>query len=64
MIGKGDIVVVYDDLPTLHWKLTILEEPVKGNDGLVCVARIRTSNCTTTRLIVKYIYIYIYTRII
>ena len=53
VIRKGDIVVVHDDAPRLHWKLAIVEEPIKGNDGLVRAARIRTSNCTTTRPIVK-----------
>ena len=53
MIRKGDIVVVHNDALRLHWKLAIVEEPIKGNDGLVRAARIRTSNCTTTRPIVK-----------
>ena len=53
VIRKKDIVVVHDDAPRLHWKLAIVEEPIKGNDGLVCAARIRTDNCTTTRPIVK-----------
>ena len=53
VIRKGDIVVVHDDAPRLHWKLAIVEEPIKENDGLVRAARIRTSNCTTTRPIVK-----------
>ena len=53
MIRKGDIVVVHDDAPRLHWKLAIVEELIKGNDGLVRAVRIRTSNCTTTRTIVK-----------
>ena len=37
VIRKGDIVVVHDDSPRLHWKLAIVEEPIKGNDGLVHV---------------------------
>ena len=53
VIKKGDIVVVHDDVPRLCWKLAVVEEPIKGNDGLVCAAHIRTDNCTTTRPIVK-----------
>ena len=47
------MVLLHNEGPRINWKLAIVEEPIEGNDGLVHAARIRTSNCTTTRLIVK-----------
>ena len=34
-IKKGDTVVVHNDTPRLNWKFTVIEELVKGNDGLI-----------------------------
>ena len=52
LIKKGD-VVVHDNTPRLQWKLAIIEDLIKGNDGLVLAAHIRTENCRTTKPIVK-----------
>ena len=53
VIRKGDIVVVHDHIPRLHWKFAVVEEPIKGNNCLVHVPCIKTNNCITTRLIMK-----------
>jgi len=38
VIKKGDIGIVHDDTARLHWKLTIVEELIKGKDGYVRAA--------------------------
>ena len=53
LIKKGDVVIVHDNTPRLQWKLAIIEDLIKGNDGLVHAAHIRTDNCRTTRPIVE-----------
>ena len=35
IIRKGDVVIIHDDKPRLYWKLAIVENLIKGNDGLV-----------------------------
>ena len=52
-IKVGDIVLVHDDKPRYSWKLTIIEELIRGNDGLVRAANIRTKTGTTNRPITK-----------
>jgi transposase InsO family protein len=52
-ISIGDVVLVHDDAPRLLWKLAVVEELVKGNDGLIRSAKIRTQNGLTNRAIVK-----------
>ena len=52
-IKVGDEVLIHDEGPRINWKLAIVEEPIKGNDGLVRATHIRTSNCTTARPIVQ-----------
>ena len=52
-IKVGDIVLVHDDKPRNSWKLAIIEELIRGNDGLVRAANIRTKNGTTNRPITK-----------
>ena len=50
-ICKGDVVIVHEDnKPRLRWKLAVVEELLEGNDG---GAKIRTSNCKTSRPITK-----------
>ena len=46
-------MIIHDDKPRLHWKLAIVEDLIKGNDGLVQAANVRIENYTTTRPIVK-----------
>ena len=49
----GDVVLVHDEGPRLYWKLARIIEPIKGNDGIVRVAKIKMSGNVTTRPIVK-----------
>ena len=53
IIRKEDVVITYDDKPRLHWKLAIVEDLIKGNDGLVRAAHVRTEKYRTIRPIVK-----------
>ena len=52
-IKVGDIVLVHDDVPRLQWRLAVVEELIKGLDGIARAAKIRTSNGRTNRPIVK-----------
>ena len=52
-IKKGDVVLVHDDTPRASWKLAIFESLIKGGDGMVRAANIRTSNGCTNRPITK-----------
>ena len=53
VINKGDVVVIHDNTSRMQWKLAVVEDLIKGNDGLVWAAHIKTANCRTTRPIVK-----------
>ena len=53
IIRKGDVVIIHDKKLRLHWKLAIVEDLIKGNNGLVRPAHVRTENYRTTRPIVK-----------
>lgn len=53
VIKKGDVVVVYDDTPRIHWKLAVVDDLVKGNDGLIRSAHISTANHKTNRPITR-----------
>ena len=46
-IKVGDIVLVHDDKPRYSWKLAIIEQLIRGNDGLVRAANIRTKTGLT-----------------
>ena len=52
-VNVGDVVLVHDDTPRLHWKLAVIKEVVKGKDGLIRSAVIRTTNGVTNRPITK-----------
>ena len=53
VINKGDVVMVHDNTSRMQWKLAVVEELIRGNDGFVRAAHIRTDNYRTTRPIVK-----------
>ena len=53
VIKKGDVVVVHDDCPRLHWKLAVVDDLVEGNDGLIRSAHISTANHKTSRPITR-----------
>ena len=52
-VNVGDLVLVHDDIPRVHWKLAVITEVVKGKDGLIWSAIIRTTNGVTNRPITK-----------
>ena len=54
-IKTGDVVLVHDDTPRVNWRLAVIEELVRGNDGLVRAAKIRTTQGRTNRPIAKLI---------
>ncbi|XP_071123186.1 uncharacterized protein [Mytilus edulis] len=53
LINTGDIVQIHNECPRINWKIGIVIELARGNDGLVRSARIRTSTGETTRPIAK-----------
>ena len=52
-IKVGDIVQIYDDAPRNTWKLAVIDELIKGRDGLIRAANLRTKNGPTNRPISK-----------
>ena len=43
----GDFVLVQDDAPRINWQLAVIEDAVRGSDGLIRAAYIRTKNGRT-----------------
>jgi len=54
-IKPGDIILVHDESPRITWRLAIIEELMKGWDGLVRAAKIRTAQGMTNHPITKLI---------
>jgi len=54
-IKVGDVVLIHDDTPRIIWKLAVIEELLKGKDGLVRAANIRTALGRTNRPIARLI---------
>ena len=54
-IRSGNVVLVHDDCPRIAWKLATVEEVLKGNDGLIRAANIRTAQGKTNRPIARLI---------
>ena len=52
-IKTGDVVLVYDEGPRSSWKLAVIEDLIRGGDGLVRAAHIRTSTGYTNRPVSK-----------
>ena len=52
-IKVGDIVQVHNDCNRINWKLAVVQDLVRGKDGLVRSAVIRTDSGITNRPIVK-----------
>ena len=52
-IKVGDVVLVHDESPRILWKMAVVTDLVRGNDGLVRAAKIRMKNTETSRPIVK-----------
>ncbi|XP_065902524.1 uncharacterized protein [Dysidea avara] len=53
IVKVGDIVLVHDDVPRARWRLAVIEELIKGLDGLTRSAKIRTKAGRTNRPIAK-----------
>ena len=49
----GDVVLVHDDVPRINWQLAVIEDVVRGSDGLIRAAYIRTKNVRTNRPIAR-----------
>ena len=45
-IKVGDVVLIHDDSPRASWKMAVIENLIKGNDGYVRAAEVRTSSAT------------------
>ena len=52
-VKVGDIVLVHDDTPRVNWKLAVIQQVIKGKDGLIRAANIRTASGITNRPITK-----------
>ena len=51
---RRDVVIVHEDnTPRLHWRLAVVEDLIKGDDGQVRAAHIKTSSHKTTRPVAK-----------
>ena len=48
-IKIGDVVLIHDDGPRVHWKLVVIDKLSKGGDGPIHSADIRTSSGKTNR---------------
>ena len=48
-VKVGEVVLIHDDGPRLHWRLGIIDNFIQGNDGLVRAVNVRTSNRVTSR---------------
>jgi len=53
VIKVGDIVLIHDDCPRLKWRLAVVQELQRGNDGFVRSVIIRTDKGVTNRPISK-----------
>ena len=49
----GDVVLMHDDSPRIRWKMAVVENLIKGKDGLTRAVEIKTSNGKTNQSIAK-----------
>jgi len=54
-IKAGDVVLVYNDTPHTSWKMAVIEELIRGNDGVVRAANIRTPTGQTNRPLTRLV---------
>ena len=52
-IKIGDVVQIHDDSPRSEWKLSVIEDLKKGDDGYIRSVTIRTANGRTNRSIAR-----------
>ena len=53
MIKVGDVVLIHNDSPRTSWRMAVIENLIKGNDGYVRAAEVRTSSGRTNRPIAR-----------
>ena len=53
-IQVGDIVQIHHESPRVNWKIGIVTYVVRGMDGLIRSAHVKTNTEETTRPIVKF----------
>ena len=42
MIKVGDVFLIHNDSPRISWRMAVIENLIKGNDGYVRAAEVRT----------------------
>ena len=52
-VKTGDVMLVHNEGPRSTWKLAVIENLIRGRDGLVRAAHIRTSTGYTNRPVTK-----------
>ena len=52
-IKVGDVVLIHDDSPRARWKMAVIENLIKGNDGNIRAAEVRTNTGKTNRPIAR-----------
>ena len=52
-IKVGDVVLIHDDSPRARWKMAVIENLIKGNDGNIRAAEVRTDSGRMNRPIAK-----------
>ena len=53
IVNIGDVVQIHDDTPRSQWKLGVIEELTRGNDGYIRSVTVRTAGGRTNRPIVR-----------
>ena len=53
-INVGEIVLIYDDVPRINWRLVMIEELITYNDGLIHAAKLQTARQTNTPIMRLY----------
>lgn len=48
-IKIGDVVLIHSNAPRTSWRMAVIEDLIKGKDGCICAADIRTSSGKTNR---------------
>ena len=49
----GDVVLVHDDILKVNWKIAVIQQVIKGKDGLIRAANICTAKGVTNHPIMK-----------
>ena len=52
-VKVGDVVLIHNDGPRIHWRLGVVHSLIQGNDGLFRAVNVKTNNQVTSRPISK-----------